>query len=144
LVLTHYLITWLETDGQLGTRDGSLGRPGALLKIFFPTQNSSTPYLTYMHCFLWLRKTNIADTTTGDTITVSRPLLTRLKILVPIPTIVYDGNRLSLPILRQKMAESCVWCLLTCWMVVDMGIKIPGTQVQYQSRKYYWIIEYTE
>ena len=67
-VLTHYLITWLETDGQLGTRDGSSGRPGALLKIFFPTQNSSTPYLTYKHCFLWLEKTNIADTTTGDTV----------------------------------------------------------------------------
>ncbi len=52
LVLTHYLITSLETDGQLGTRDGSSGRPGALLKIFFPTQNSSTPYLTYMHFFV--------------------------------------------------------------------------------------------
>jgi hypothetical protein len=24
------------------------------------------------------------------------------------PTKVYDGNRLSLPILRQKMAQSCV------------------------------------
>jgi hypothetical protein len=43
-VLTHYLITWLETDGQLGTRDGSSGRPGALLEISFPTKNSSTPY----------------------------------------------------------------------------------------------------
>jgi hypothetical protein len=41
---------------------------GALLEIAFPTQNSSTPYLTYMHCFLLLGKTNIADTTTGDTL----------------------------------------------------------------------------
>ncbi len=63
-------VTVWNTDGQLGTRDGSSGRPGALLKIFFPTQNSSTPYLTYIHCFLWLGKMNIADTTTGDTIRV--------------------------------------------------------------------------
>ncbi len=57
LVLTHYLITWLGMDGQRGTHDGSSGRPGALLQIFFPTQNSSTPYLTYIHCFCdWGRR----------------------------------------------------------------------------------------
>jgi hypothetical protein len=27
MVLTHYLITWLEMDGQLDTRDGSSSRP---------------------------------------------------------------------------------------------------------------------
>jgi hypothetical protein len=35
-------------DGQLGTHDGSSGRPCALLEISFPTKNSSTPYLN-MH-----------------------------------------------------------------------------------------------
>jgi hypothetical protein len=39
------------------------------------------------------------------------------------PTNVYDGNRLSLPILRQKIALSDVWCLLTCRMVVVMRIE---------------------
>jgi hypothetical protein len=44
-------------DGQRGTHDGSSGRPGALLKIFFPTQNSSTPYYIYVHCFCdWGRR----------------------------------------------------------------------------------------
>ncbi len=51
-VLTHYLITWLETDGQLGTRDGSSGRPGALLEISFPILNSSTPYLNIYIVFV--------------------------------------------------------------------------------------------
>ncbi len=41
------------------------------------------------------------------------------------PTNVYDGNKLLLPILWQKMALSGVWCLLTCWMVV--GIEILRT-----------------
>jgi hypothetical protein len=36
MVLTHYLITWLEMDGQLDTREGSSSRPGALLEISFP------------------------------------------------------------------------------------------------------------
>ncbi len=35
-------------NGQLGTQDGSSGRPGALLEIYFPTKNSRTPYLN-MH-----------------------------------------------------------------------------------------------
>jgi hypothetical protein len=39
-------------DGQLGTRDGSSGRPGALLEISFPTQNSSTPYLNIRTVFV--------------------------------------------------------------------------------------------
>jgi hypothetical protein len=46
-------------------------------------------------------------------------------------SIVYDGNRLLLPILRQKMALSA-WCMMfiDCQMVVDMGIKIPWIQFQ--------------
>ncbi len=37
MVLTHYLITWLEMDGQHDTRGGSSSRPRALLKNFqFP------------------------------------------------------------------------------------------------------------
>jgi hypothetical protein len=36
------------------------------------------------------------------------------------PTYVYDGNRLSLPILRQKMALSCGMMFLTCRIVVNM------------------------
>ncbi len=51
-VLTHYLITWLEMDGQLGTRDGSSGRPGALLEMFFSYTNSSTPYLNIYIVFV--------------------------------------------------------------------------------------------
>jgi hypothetical protein len=39
-------------DSQLGTRDGSSGRPGALLEISFPTQNSSTPYLNLRTVFV--------------------------------------------------------------------------------------------
>jgi hypothetical protein len=42
-VLTHYLTTWLEMDGQLGTHDGSSGRPSALLKKCFPTQIAVHP-----------------------------------------------------------------------------------------------------
>ncbi len=44
MVLTHYLITWLEMDGQLDTRDGSSSRPSALLEIFFPAQIAVHPY----------------------------------------------------------------------------------------------------
>ncbi len=66
-VLTHYLITWLETDGQLGTCDGSSGRPGELLEISFPTKIAVRLTKIYT-LFLWLGKTNIADTNTGDTI----------------------------------------------------------------------------
>ncbi len=33
------------------------------------------------------------------------------------PTNVYDGNRLSLPIPRQNMAQYGLWCLVTCQMV---------------------------
>jgi hypothetical protein len=39
-------------DGQLGTRDGSPGRPGPLLEISFPTHNSSTPYLNIHTVFV--------------------------------------------------------------------------------------------
>jgi hypothetical protein len=39
-------------DGQLSTRDGSSGRPGALLEIYFPTKNSSTPYLNIYIVFV--------------------------------------------------------------------------------------------
>ncbi len=61
---------------------------------------------------------------------LSYPLLTRFREIVSgCPTYVYDGNRLLLLILRQKVALSDVWSLLTCWMVVDMGIKIRYLQV---------------
>ncbi len=52
------------------------------------------------------------------------------------PANVYDGNRLSLPILRQKMAQ--FWCMMFidlpdgCFWWVDR-IEIPGIQVQYQK-----------
>jgi hypothetical protein len=40
------------------------------------------------------------------------------------PTNVFDGNRLLLPIIRQKMALSDVGCLLTAgWLFVDRGAK---------------------
>jgi hypothetical protein len=112
-VLTHYLIMWLETDGQLSTRDGSSGRPGALLEISFPTQNSSTPYLTYMHCFLWLGKTNIADTTTGDTTLmpwwidnsnmVSKTTVLAVLIKLKISVRYHDDG--------SKKLNACIWSL---------------------------------
>jgi hypothetical protein len=51
------------------------------------------------------------------------------------PNNFYDGNRLSLPILRKKMAPFLVWCWLT-WVFDDfVGIEIPGIQFHYQNRK---------
>ncbi len=53
-------------DGQLGTHDGSSGRPGALLKISFPTQIAV--HLTKHIYFVFVTgEDDIADTTTGDT-----------------------------------------------------------------------------
>ncbi len=46
------LITWLETDNQLGTRDGSSSRPGAPPKNFFSTQ-TAVRVTKYIHCVLW-------------------------------------------------------------------------------------------
>jgi hypothetical protein len=50
-VLTHYLITWLEMDGQLGTHESR--RPTRrTARNFFSTQNSSTPYLNIRTVFV--------------------------------------------------------------------------------------------
>jgi hypothetical protein len=53
---------------------------------------------------------------------VSHPLLNPYgKIGSRYPSNVYHGNRLSFPILRQKMALSDVLCLLTAgWLFVDI------------------------
>ncbi len=44
-------------DGQLGTRDGSSSRPGALLEIFPCFIQIAVRFTKYIHCFLWLGKT---------------------------------------------------------------------------------------
>jgi hypothetical protein len=51
---------------------------------------------------------------------VSRPPLNPYgEIGSGYSTNVYDGNRLSLPILRQKLVLSGVWCLLTArWLLL--------------------------
>jgi hypothetical protein len=84
------------------------------------------------------------------TYVLSHPPLTQFREIGSIyPTNVYDGNRLLLPVLRQKMVLSDEWCLFTCQMVVVMGIEIPEIQFQYQDRIItlsiqiieHWIIE---
>jgi hypothetical protein len=54
---------------------------------------------------------------------------------------VYDGNRLSLPILKQDGAV-CYMMSIDCQMgfvsgikIPGMGIKIPGMHFHYQNRK---------
>ncbi len=57
MVLTHYLITWLVMYGQLGTRDGSSSRPGALLEIFSFSKQIAVRLTKYIHCFCdWVRR----------------------------------------------------------------------------------------
>ncbi len=51
-VLTHYLITWLEMDGQLDIREGLSSRPGALLEISVPTQIAIGLYWLYTLFFV--------------------------------------------------------------------------------------------
>ncbi len=52
------------------------------------------------------------------------------------PSSINDCNRLSLPILIQKQAQSCGMMFITCQMVVAMGSEIPGTHFQYQDKIY--------
>jgi hypothetical protein len=56
-----------------------------------------------------------------------RPLLTWSEFASGYPINVYDGNMLLLAILR------CVWCLLTCQMVLGMGIEILYLRVTLQK-----------
>jgi hypothetical protein len=58
MVLTHYVITWLEMDGQHDIRGGSSSRPSALLKISqfphgFTVRSINTKYHYY---FDWGRR----------------------------------------------------------------------------------------
>jgi hypothetical protein len=58
-----------------------------------------------------------------------RPLTWLENIGFEYPFYVYDGNRPLAPILnysKTKMVQSDVCCLLTCLMIVVVGIKIPG------------------